>query len=156
MPIAVRLADYAAPADAKAVLDLLDGYARDPMGDGAPLDPVVRSRLLPLLAARAGAFSVLAYGQDAPVGLANCFEGFSTFAAKPLINIHDVFVTPAARGRGVVGALFAEIARIGRARGCCKITLEVLATNERAQAAYRREGFGGSAATLFWQKKLAP
>jgi ribosomal protein S18 acetylase RimI-like enzyme len=110
MPIAVRLADYAAPADAK----------------------------------------------DAPVGLANCFEGFSTFAAKPLINIHDVFVIPAARGRGVVCALFAEIARIGRARGCCKITLEVLATNERAQAAYRREGFGGSAATLFWQKKLAP
>ena len=37
---------------------------------------------------------------DKPVGLATTFEGFSTFAAKPLINIHDIAVLPDYRGRG--------------------------------------------------------
>ena len=39
--------------------------------------------------------------RDNPVGAAVCFIGFSTFAAKPLINIHDFVVLPAARGKGV-------------------------------------------------------
>lgn len=37
-------------------------------------------------------FSVLAFDADQPVGLINAIEGFSTFACKPLINIHDVIV----------------------------------------------------------------
>ncbi len=153
MPIHTLLADYANTAHAAALLDLLDGYARDRFGAGAPLATEVRARLIAELIRRPTAFSLLAYVDSHPVGLANCFEGFSTFQARPLLNIHDVFVDPAWRGRGVVQALLAGIEHQAAARGCCKLTLEVLAANTRAQAAYRRAGFKDDAA-LFWQKHL--
>jgi ribosomal protein S18 acetylase RimI-like enzyme len=162
MPIDIITADYANPAHAAAVLDLLDAYAQDPMGGSAPLAPDVRARLVPALAGNSHALSLLAYAGGEPVGLANCFEGFSTFAARPLLNIHDVFVAPAYRGQGVVQALLAGVEAIAVQRGCCKLTLEVLQANRRAQAAYRRAGFGDhpagppQGAALFWQKKLAP
>ena len=84
-----------------------------------------------------------------------CFWGFSTFAAQPLLNLHDFAVLPEARGRGVGQRLLAEIERRARARGCCKITLEVHDSNERAKALYRREGFGPwTTPTLFVSKPL--
>ena len=92
--ITVRLADYADAADAARVVALLDSYARDPMGGGKPLSDDVRERLVPGLAAHAGAFSLLAFAGDEALGLANCITGFSTFAARPLVNIHDMAVLP--------------------------------------------------------------
>jgi len=54
------------------------------------------------LAACPQAFSVLAFAggdETTPVGLVNCFEGFSTFACRPLVNVHDVAVLGSYRGR---------------------------------------------------------
>lgn len=98
--ITVRLADYGYEADAEAVVTLLDAYARDAMGGGRPLDEAVRGRLAAALDAFPGAFSLLAFDDDETIGLANCFTGFSTFAARPLVNIHDLVVKPGLRGRG--------------------------------------------------------
>ena len=75
--------DYANPLHGQALLDLLDAYARDPMGGAEPLSAFALANLLPALAAQPQAFSVLAFdgAPDAqPIGLVNCFEGFSTFA----------------------------------------------------------------------------
>lgn len=100
-------ANYADPVHAKALVSLLDVYARDPMGGGEPLSVFVRSNLVQALADRPQAFSVLAFdgaSQNAEaraVGLVNCFEGFSTFACQPLVNVHDVAVVPEYRGQGV-------------------------------------------------------
>jgi ribosomal protein S18 acetylase RimI-like enzyme len=160
MRIDIIIADYANQTHAAAVLDLLDAYARDPMGSNAPLPSQVRDCLIPALAGNSHALSLLAYAGSQPIGLANCFEGFSTFSARPLLNIHDIFVAPAHRGQGVVQALLAGVEQIALQRGCCKLTLEVLQANRRAQSAYRRAGFGDPPAdppqgvALFWQKKL--
>ena len=140
---------------------MLDSYARDPMGGGEGLNETVKQRLAAALAERAHAFSVLAFDGETPVGLINCFEGFSTFAAKPLVNIHDVAVVPTHRGRGIAQLMMAEVERIAHERGCCKLTLEVLSENHGAQALYKKLGYGGyqlgsiSGAAQFWQKKLA-
>ena len=89
-----------------------------------------------------------------------CIEGFSTFVCKPLLNIHDVYVSPDFRGQGIAGQLFADAESIAKSRGCCKLTLEVLQGNTRAQAVYTRLGFSGYELTpemghaLFWEKKL--
>ena len=64
-----------------------------------------------------------------PVGLVNAIEGFSTFACRPLVNVHDVVVLPGHRGRGIAARLFAEVEAIARERGACKLTLEVLDGN---------------------------
>ncbi len=160
MQIETLIADYHNPDHASAVVMLLDAYARDPMGGESPLPPSVREGLVPALAAMPTAFTVLAYADGVPAGLANCFEGFSTFACKPLINIHDVVALAQFRGRGVGRRLMAEVENIARAKGCCKITLEVLSGNTPAMQLYADLGYGdyvldpAQGSAVFWQKKL--
>ena len=137
-------ADYADPDHAQALLSLLDAYARDPMGGGAPLSAFALAHLVPALAARSQTFSVLAFGGldgKLPVGLVNCFEGFSTFACRPLINVHDVAVLPHYRGLRVAEKMLALVEEIAVERGACKLTLEVLQGNAPALKLYRRVGF---------------
>ena len=139
--IAVVRARYADPAHAAALIDLLDHYARDPAGGGAPLGDFARANLVGELAARPFVFSVLAFDNDTPVGLVNAIEGFSTFACRPLVNVHDVVVRASHRGRGIAARMFAEVETIARERGACKLTLEVLQGNAAARALYERLGF---------------
>lgn len=158
--VTVRIADYGCAADADAVVALLDAYACDPMGGGTPLDPAVRERLVPALKVFPGAFTLLAFHGEEAVGLANCLTGFSTFAARPLINIHDIAVKPGVRGKGIGRALMHAVEQEARKRGACKITLEVLGGNERAKALYAALGYGnyaldpGTGTAQFWEKKL--
>ncbi|WP_304303574.1 GNAT family N-acetyltransferase [Pseudacidovorax intermedius] len=156
-----RLVDYLDPQQADALVRLLDAYACDPAGGGQPLDAEAKRQLPAALAARPQAFSVLAYdAQDEPVGLINCFEGFSTFACRPLVNVHDVVVLAHARGQGVAQQMLAVVEEEARRRGACKLTLEVLSGNAPALNAYRRAGFDGYeldpayGKAMFLQKKL--
>ena len=159
--VRIHRADYADPAHGAALVALLDDYARDPMGGGAPLSNAVRTNVVAGLAAQPSAFSLLAYADDAPIGLANCFWGYSTFAARPLVNVHDIVVASAWRGKGIAEALFTEIEAMARAEGACKVTLEVLSGNARAKALYAKLGYGDYVLdpeighALFWQKRLA-
>jgi len=153
-------ADYADACDADAVVTLLDLYARDPMGGGEALPADVRARLVPGLAAQPGAFSLLAWEGETPVGLTNCFTLYSTFAAAPLINIHDIVTHPDHRRKGVARALFAGIEARARSIGACKVTLEVLSGNLAAKALYASLGYGdyvldpAAGHALYWQKRL--
>ena len=139
--VQVRRVDYRAPADRAALIALLDSYAQDPMGGGAPLADEVKQRLCDELARHPLAASFIAWWGDEAVGLANTFEGFSTFSARPLLNVHDIAVLPPWRGRGVGQALLAACEAHARQRGCCKLTLEVLGGNRRALRSYQRFGF---------------
>ncbi|NBB25129.1 GNAT family N-acetyltransferase [Porphyrobacter sp. SLTP] len=158
--LTIDLADYADPRDAADVVALLDAYARDPMGGGAPLREEVKARLTGDLAANSHAFSMLARIDGEAVGLANCFMGYSTFAAAPLVNIHDFAVLPGHRGTGIGKALLAAIEAEALKRGACKVTLEVLSGNHPAKALYAAQGYGdyqldpASGHALFWQKRL--
>lgn len=157
--LTIALADYRDPRDAADVVALLDAYARDPMGGGEPLSDAVKARLPSDLAANPQAFSLLARLDGEAVGLANCFMGYSTFAAAPLVNIHDLAVLPETRGKGIGKALLAAIEAEALKRGACKITLEVLSGNP-ARHLYAREGYGdyqldpATGHALFWQKRL--
>jgi ribosomal protein S18 acetylase RimI-like enzyme len=160
MTLEIVAADFARADHGKAILDLLDAYALDSMGGGEALSSYVRENLLPQLAQRPGACVVLAFVDRVPAGLVICFEGFSTFACKPLLNIHDVVVASEFRGKGLAGRMLARVEAIARQRGCCKLTLEVLEGNTAAQSAYRKLGFSGYqldprlGKALFWEKKL--
>ncbi|MBO9652036.1 MAG: GNAT family N-acetyltransferase [Variovorax sp.] len=156
----VRLVDYRNPVHARDLVGLLDAYARDPAGGGTPLAPQVLAALPAALAARPQAFSVLAYDGELAVGLINCIEGFSTFACKPLVNVHDVVVLASHRGQRVAQRMLARVEHEARARRACKLTLEVLSGNKSALRAYEREGFANYqldpafGTAMFLQKKL--
>ena len=137
----VRRVDYRNSSDAQALVLLLDAYARDPMGGGEGLTEDVKARLCSDLAKHPLATSFIAWRGEQPVGLINCIEGYSTFKARPLMNIHDIAVLPAHRGQGVGQALLAAAEAHARDRGCCKLTLEVLTGNAVALRSYARFGF---------------
>jgi ribosomal protein S18 acetylase RimI-like enzyme len=141
MPLVVCEADYSDPVHARGIVAVLDSYARDPRGGGLPLRAEVRERLVPALRVHPTALVLLALADPGPVGVAVCFLGFSTFEARPLLNVHDLAVLPEHRGRGVGRALLAGVEQRARTRGCCKLTLEVQDDNEPARRLYARFGF---------------
>lgn len=134
-------ANYHNADHARALVDMLDAYARDPAGGGHALSDHARSHLVAELAARPQAFSVLAFDGVQVVGLVNCIEGFSTFACKPLVNVHDVAVAASYRGQRIGERMLALAEDIARSRGACKLTLEVLTGNAGAMRLYERIGF---------------
>jgi GNAT superfamily N-acetyltransferase len=139
--IEILEADLDRPEHQQAVLAMVDSYARDPMGNGRPLSDDVRRALIPGLRAHPTTLIFLAYDGAAAAGIAVCFLGFSTFAAKQLVNIHDVTVVPERRGQGIGAQLLAGVERKARALGCCKLTLEVQEHNHRAKRVYQAAGF---------------
>ena len=84
--------------------------------------------------------------------IGSAYEGF---------NIHDVVVLPEYRGRGIGLARLDFIESEARARGACKLTLEVLQGNEAAKRVYSKKGYATyqldpkMGAAEFWEKKLS-
>jgi ribosomal protein S18 acetylase RimI-like enzyme len=157
-----RRADPGDPLDGAAIVALLHAYASDPMGGGQGLTEDVCAGLAQALARRPSIHCLLAFIEGDAVGVAVCIEGFSTFACRPLLNLHDIAVLPTARRKGVGRALLAAAQHKARALGCCKLTLEVLSNNHAAQALYQSAGFAqyqldpAAGQALFWQKPLPP
>ena len=158
--IEIREAVFADAADASAIVTVLDSYASDPVGGGEPLSATVRRNLVPALSDQSNALVLLALRGVEPVGLAVCFYGFSTFQARPLLNVHDLAVVPGYRGRGIGRQLLTGVERRARERGCCKLTLEVQDDNLTALGLYESFGFGDviygeSGPTRFLSKPLS-
>lgn len=158
--IQIVTVDFAVPGHRVALVDLLNCYALDPMGGGRALSEQVREALPEALEKRPYYLGVMAVKGNKYIGLVNCFEGFSTFDCRPLLNIHDVIVASEYRGQGASRLMLEAVADIARKRGCGKLTLEVLEGNKLAQSAYRALGFApygldpkmGNA--MFWDKQL--
>jgi len=162
MALSVVPLDFSRPEHGAAFIELLDHYAHDPMGGGTGLAEPVKATLVGKLKMIPHFYGALAFDDGKPVGLINCFFGFSTFVGAPLLNVHDIVVHADVRGTGVGQALLAHVENVASQKGCCKLTLEVLSNNQTAMKAYERAGFkpyvldpkAGQA--LFLQKKLLP
>jgi len=159
-PTHVIQADLDNPKHQAGLVAMLDAYAQDPMGGGKPLSDDIKARLVPGLKAHPTAMVFLAYRGDPEadgraVGVVNCFTGFSTFAAKPLINIHDLAVASEARRMGVGRKLLNAVADKARSMGCCAVSLEVRDDNPAACKLYQDYGFSDHGYPhRFWKYKL--
>jgi GNAT superfamily N-acetyltransferase len=141
LAIEILEADLHRQEHQQAVVALLDAYSQDPMGNGQALSNEVRRDLVPGLQHHPTTIVFLAFLNDEAVGIATCFRGFSTFAARPLINISDFYVLPEFRGQNIGQLILAAVDNKAREIGCCKITLEVQENNLRAQGIYQAAGF---------------
>jgi len=152
---AVTLCDYDDAAQRQAVASLLNGYIADEMGGGTLLDEAEQERLVDGLKHHPTAIVLLAEKDGVYCGLLVAFENFSTFTVRPMINIHDVFVSPSHRGRGVGRRLMQAIADEAKRRDCSRLSLEVRHDNAAAQNLYQSEGFDDTRPPhYYWRKYM--
>ncbi len=160
MNVEIVKVNYLNKDQGKDIAFLMNEYAKDPMGGGEPLNDEVIDNIATELSKLSYAFSIIGYIDGLPAGLVNCFESFSTFSCRPLINIHDMIVLKKFRGQGLSQKMMDKVEEIAITKSCCKLTLEVLSGNEVAKSSYKKFGFTdyeldpsvGSA--LFWEKSL--
>jgi GNAT superfamily N-acetyltransferase len=83
---------------------------------------------------------LIAEDAGTPVGFALFFQNYSTFLAQPGLYLEDLFVIPAARGRGVGRILLERLSQIAIDRGYGRVEWAVLDWNAPAIGFYRRIG----------------
>ncbi len=138
--ITIRLADLTAPEDRAAICRLTREYSATVFNDGSFLSDEVLARLPDAMLAHGGIRTFMAFDDSgSAVGLATCITSFSTFAAAPVLNIHDLCVTETQRGQGVGALLLEAVEAAAREQGYAKVTLEVVHDNP-ARRLYARAG----------------
>lgn len=83
---------------------------------------------------------VVAEEAGKPIGFALYFTTFSTFLCKPGLYLEDLFVIPAARGRGYGKALLVYLAGVAKERACGRFEWRVLDWNEPSIEFYKSLG----------------
>lgn len=151
MTVTIRQADLTDPGDAERVIRLTDAYAQDPMGGGKALPTEVKERLIPAMIQHGNVDAYLALHDDDAIGLATTIAKFSTFAAAPTLNVHDIYVHPDHRGQGTGRTLLAHIEERAREQGYARLNLEVLTRNP-ARRLYERAGYQPQ--SEYWVKPL--
>lgn len=76
--------------------------------------------------------AVVAEADGTAAGMALFFENYSTWTGRRGLYLEDLYVTPAARGRGVGRALLTHLAGIALDRGCARFEWQVLDWNAPA------------------------
>lgn len=74
------------------------------------------------------------------VGFALFFHNFSTFLGRSGLYFEDLYVKPAFRGQGIGTAIFHELGRIAKARGCGRLEWWCLDWNEPSIRFYKSLG----------------
>lgn len=125
----------------KTIVTLLNLYALDLQGYNKCLPDSVLNELIPGLKRMPASLILLAEVERDFVGMAICFLGFSTFYARPIINIHDFTVKKDFRNNGIGTALIQAVETKAIELNCCKVTLEVQERNVKAMKLYQKTGF---------------
>ena len=147
--------NFSLEAHRRAFVSLINQYRSDPMGGSDRMTEELAADLVTGMTNHPASFVLFVQLGDTMIGAATCFINFSTFKAKPYINVHDVIIDNRYRGLGVGTSLMNELIAIARVRACCKVTLEVREDNVAARALYRKLGFADTVPPMtFWTKTL--
>ncbi len=106
-----------------------------------------------LFGERPGAECLIAREHGEPVGFALYFHNFSTFLGRRGLNLEDLFVEPAHRGKAYGKALLQQLAQIAVERGCGRLEWSVLDWNAPAIGFY--DSIGASAKTEWITRRLS-
>jgi ribosomal protein S18 acetylase RimI-like enzyme len=154
----IRRADLGHSRDLAAIADLVAAFGAE---DGNAPSWNVREALGDHLRRRASFVLLAETGEPrTAVAMLIAQRNLSSFTALDSCNIHDVYVTADARGRGIARRLMHAAEDHARALGCGKMTLEVNTDNHPALALYRSLGYDvpeaefPPGATLFVKKPL--
>ena len=144
----------AQPDDVPALVALMrDFYAES----GYPLPDAAAARTFATLVGDPSLGLVLLVEADgAPAGYLALTVGFSMEYGGLRGFVDDLFVRPAARGRGLAAAALDEARRACEARGVRALCVEVGPDAEGARRVYGRAGFEDTRRTLLARALAAP
>jgi len=155
MELSILRVDLLNPDHCEQVIKLLNDYMNDPMGNNRPLPPNLAPQIISGLRQHIGFLGFFVMFGDQYAGLANCNVNFSTFQAKPLINIHDFIIAPECRNIGAGLYLLNGVIDYASQNGFCRVNLEVREDNLKAKSLYRKMGFTDCVPRMmFWERKL--
>ena len=136
------------------LINLMDIYMRDEMGLGRPMPEALKPRIIEGLKNHRGYLGFFVRVGVEYAALANCNLNFSTWQAKPLINIHDFIVAPDFRKKGVGLFLLEQIEKYARKKNYCRVNLEVRHDNFKAQNLYKKAGYSEcEPPNYFWENR---
>lgn len=139
--IELCLCDFNNPLHSSNFIKLINHYIKDEMGGGTPHTLEKATELVRGISQHPTAFVVFARINQSFVGMVVSFVNFSTFNAKPFVNIHDVIVEQEFRGRGIARMMLEYVIEMAEMKNCCKVTLEVREDNTVAKGLYDSLGF---------------
>jgi ribosomal protein S18 acetylase RimI-like enzyme len=148
------VATRATPDDLAALALLFDAYrvfygrASDPALARAFLDARLRGGQSIIFIARDPT-------RDAALGFTQLYPSFSSVSAARIWILNDLFVTPAARQRGVAHALMAHARTFAAADGALRLVLETAEDNHAAQVLYESLGYVRETGTRHYSLELA-
>ncbi|MCG8308587.1 MAG: GNAT family N-acetyltransferase [Cytophagales bacterium] len=134
---------------------LTSDYMADPMGGVDSWTEEQRETVIREMREHPCAVVFFAVSEGKYVGICTCFYAYSTFLAKPLLNIHDIYVEESFRGNGIGKLLIKAVEDVAIQKKCGKITLEVRKDNLNARDLYKSQGFTEAPHSMFfWIKYL--
>lgn len=139
----------------KNFLRLTAEYMADPMGEAVEWTDEQKETVIREMKEHPCAVIFFAVVDGEFVGICTCFLAYSTFLAKPLLNIHDIYVLESVRGNGVGKQLIQAVEEKAAKENCGKITLEVRKDNLNARDLYKSKGYTEAPHSMFfWIKYL--
>jgi len=155
MELSILNVDLQNPLHCNHVIKLLNDYMNDPMGNNSPMPKGLGVQIISGLKKHPAYLGFFVLSGDDYAGLANCNINFSTFQAKPLINIHDFIVASEFRKIGAGGFLIQGILDYADKNGFCRVNLEVREDNYPAKSLYKKMGFSDCVPRMmFWERKM--
>jgi ribosomal protein S18 acetylase RimI-like enzyme len=148
--------DFNNPLHCAALVNLMNEYITDKMGDGIPYNEEQKFQLVEGLRNHPSKIVLLAWSGDGFIGLITSFINFATFTVKPYVNIHDLIVINAWRNKGVGRRMIERVIEIAEEKGCSKVTLEVRDDNHNARHLYNSLGFNNSEPKGYYLTKYLP
>ena len=119
-----------------------------------PSDPKVARDYLAKRLARGEAVVFLAVEAHDGLGFTLLYPTFSSLDPGPILILYDLFVTPAARSRGVGRELMECARRYAQETGARRIELSTAVTNRTAQRLYQSLGYQRDEAFYVYALKL--
>lgn len=135
-----KMVTVVSDADLAELLPLMRGYCDFYEVTPSDLDLLAMSRALIADPEREGLQLVARDAAGATVGFATIFWSWSTFSASRIGVMNDLFVAPAARGKGTAEALIRVGLECCRHHGASSLGWQTARDNGRARALYERIG----------------
>lgn len=155
LPVDIIPFDFENDRHQQALVDLMGEYMADHMGGAEPYTDSQKKQLVEGLKEHPSKIMCLARIGEEYVGLINCFVNFSTFSARPFVNIHDVIVSSQWRNRQIGRRLIERVIEEASGMNCSKVTLEVREDNSNAKHLYASMGFhDAEPRQYYWSKSL--